>query len=208
MSSVVDVICSSDRRRARTTHGDKFFRSRPHLAKPDFHPYLAVFGQTEYGQYHIWPNLTGRIWPTLFDRIWPDRIWPFFFWLGGGRVGWCGPKGWGPKGWGPEVVGGPKVGARWGGGRSGWGPNPEKVGPRRVEGPKFRAFFSLSRPKFLLSSLSGGSFRGILVVFLKAGALKCARLEFSGCCVKPPVAPHNLRQNTKNKNYGQMRSTL
>ena len=65
---------------------------------------MAAFGQTEFGQYHIWPKSTGRIWPTLFgrigpifvDRIWPDRIWPFFF-LGGG-----------PKRWGPEGVGGPK----------------------------------------------------------------------------------------------------
>ena len=39
----------------------------------------TAFGQAEFGQYHIWPNSTGRIWPTLFGRIWPilfDRIWP------------------------------------------------------------------------------------------------------------------------------------
>ena len=42
--------------------------------------------------------------------------------------------------------------------------------------PKFRSFFSLSRHIFFLFSLSGVSSRGILVVFLKAGTLKCARL--------------------------------
>ena len=53
------------------------------------------------------------------------------------------------------------------------------------------ALFSLSRliiRSFLFSSLWGSS-RGILVVFLKAGKLKCARLEFLGCRVKPPAAP-------------------
>ena len=38
------------------------------------------------------------------------------------------------------------------------------------------ALFSLPTTNFFLSSLSWGSFRGILVMFLKAGALKCARL--------------------------------
>ena len=81
------------------------------------HPYLAAFGQTEFGQYHIWPKFTGRIWPSLFDRIWPifvDRIWPDRIW-----PIFCfgeGPQGWGPNGVGAE------------GGPEGWGPNPEKVG--------------------------------------------------------------------------------
>ena len=49
-----------------------------------------------------------------------------------GFEGWG--EGWGPEGWGskPRKSGCPKSG----------GPNPEKVGARRVEGPKFRAFFS------------------------------------------------------------------
>ena len=52
----------------------------------------------------------------------------------------------------------------WGGW---WG--PEGVGTRRVGGPKFRAFFlSLSRRKFH-SFFSGGSSRGILVVFEAPG---------------------------------------
>ena len=53
-----------------------------------------------------------------------------------------------------------------------------------MEGTKFRAFFSISRPHFVLFSLSG-VFSWNLVVCLKAGTLKCARLEFSGCRVKP-----------------------
>ena len=124
------------------------------------HPYLAEFGQTEFGQYHIWPKLTRRIWPSLFgrvwpifvDRIWPDRIWPILFLVGarrgGGPEGWGrrggGPEGWGakpsksggPKGGGPKG-GGPKGGALKGGGLKGGGPkgggpNPEKVGARKV----------------------------------------------------------------------------
>ena len=59
--------------------------------------------------------------------------------------------------------------------------------PRRVWGPlsrhNFHSFFPL-----LVSSrgiLVVVSSRGILVVFRSAGTLKCARLEFSGCRVKP-----------------------
>ena len=65
---------------------------------------------------------------------------------------------------------------------------PRRVEPRRVGGPKFRAFFSLLRHNFLSSFSLLGSFRGILVVFEAAGALKCARLEFSGCRVRAPAA--------------------
>ena len=64
----------------------------------------------------------------------------------------------------------------------GHGPKPRKsgdqkggarrVGARRVGGPKFRAFFPSPATIFILSSLSWGSFRGIWVLFLKAG----------GCC--------------------------
>ena len=61
----------------------------------------------------------------------------------------------------------------------------KRVGPRRVRGPKNSRFLSLSRHMFLSFFLSWGSFRGILVVFQSAGALKCAREEFSGCRVKP-----------------------
>ena len=120
----------------------------------------TAFGQTEFGQYHIWPKLSGRIWPTIFgriwpifvDRIWPDRIWPFFF---GGVVGCL--RGAGPGGCGPG-----------------------RVGARRVGGPKFRFFFfSLSCRKFHSSG-------GLLVEFwwFGQGAQMCA-FGLSGCRVKP-----------------------
>ena len=57
----------------------------------------------------------------------------------GGAPKGGGPEGWGPEGWGPEGVGARRVGGPKGGG--------PKVGARRVGGPKFRAFFSLSRRK-------------------------------------------------------------
>ena len=63
-----------------------------------------------------------------------------------------------------------------------------KVGfDRRVGGPKFRAFFSVSSPCH--SSFSWRSSRGILVVF-EAPGRKCARLEFSDCRVKPQHKQH------------------
>ena len=53
-------------------------------------------------------------------------------------------------------------------------PPPDPPPPDR---PKFCSFFPLSPPQFLFFSHSlVGLFRGILVVFLKTGTLKCARL--------------------------------
>ena len=70
-------------------------------------------------------------------------------------------------------------------GPKGWGPNPEqigsrRVGNRRVGSPKFRVF-SLSHPHFPSFCL----LVEFLVLFEASGALKCARLEFFGCCMKP-----------------------
>ena len=80
--------------------------------------------------------------------------------------------------------------------------------PPPPDRPKFRAFFPLPPPFSLFFSLSGGSSRGILVVFLKAGTLKCARLEFSGCRVKPrrpkghpPSGPHPSSPNPWGPNF-------
>ena len=70
----------------------------------------------------------------------------------------------GPKGWGPPRVGPPKGG----------GGQTQKSGA--PWGPELWA-----RSLWLF-------FRGILVVFVKTGALKCARLEFSGCRVRAPAA--------------------
>ena len=94
---------------------------------------------------------------------------------GWGHEGWWPegwwPEGWGPEGWGPKG-GGPKGGAR-------------RVGARRVGGPKFRAFFSLSRhkirsflPSLGVSSLNfGGVFEGRDPQMCTFG--------LSGCRVKP-----------------------
>ena len=70
-----------------------------------------------------------------------------------GGLGGGGPKGWGARwGGGPDGVGGPK----------GWGP--------AGWGPKFSLFFFFSPAgNFILSSLSGRSSRGILVVLEAPG---------------------------------------
>ena len=140
--------------------------SRPQLAKPNLanttfgQPYSAEFGQfclTEFGQ-------------TVFGHI--------FFLGGGGRVGWVGWVVGAPRGRGPNGGG---VWAQRGGGPEGWGPNPEKVGARRVGAQNFALFFPPPAAKFVLFFLLWG----LLVEFWWwRGAFKCARLEFSGCCVK------------------------
>ena len=50
--------------------------------------------------------------------------------------------------------------------------------PPPPDHPKFRSFFPSPTPCSLLLSLSGWSFLGILVVFLKRWGLKCACLGF------------------------------
>ena len=72
---------------------------------------------------------------------------------------------------------------------------PRRVGPRRVWGPKFRAFFPSPTTSFRSFSLSlcvfSWNFGGV------AGAVKCARLEFSGWCVKPRrPQSHHTHQHT------------
>ena len=53
----------------------------------------------------------------------------------------------------------------------------QRVGPRRVVGPKFRAFFRLPPTSFALFLTHCVSSRGFLVVFGSAG--ECARLELT-----------------------------
>ena len=97
---------------------------------------------------------------------------------------WWGPKGGASKGGGPKPrkVGLPRVGPR-GGPKKGWAPN-EGWGAQN-----FALFFSLSRHNFLsffsLLGVFSWNFGGF---FCSAGALKCARLEFSGCRVRAPAA--------------------
>ena len=86
-------------------------------------------------------------------------------WVGWGPEGVGPRRGGAPKG-GPRRVGGPNL-ERWG--PEGWG--PELLGPKGW-GPEggaqnFALFFPSPATIFFLSSLSWGSFRGILVGFLK-----------------------------------------
>ena len=111
------------------------------------------------------------------------------------------PKGGAPKG-GPQRVGHPRVGHRRVGPRRVGHPRVghrrvghrrvghRRVGHRRVGGPKFRALFFRPPPQFsfFLSffSLSWGPFVEFWWGFRSAGALKCARMEFSGWPSKTP----------------------
>ena len=95
---------------------------------------------------------------------------------GRGSDGWGAPNGWrGPNGWGwggergePERVGreSERVGREEG--PNGWR-GPEGAEPRRG-GAQNIAFFPSPATFFFLPSLSGRSFRGILVVFEASGS--------------------------------------
>ena len=93
---------------------------------------------------------------------------------------------------------------------------PRTVGPRRVEprrggGPKFRAFFSLSRHNFrsFCVSLSvfswnfGGVFEGRVlemctfgVLGLSCGSGNCAKHQQEPCTLKIPHCPNSLKQRS------------
>ena len=80
------------------------------------------------------------------------------------------PKGGAPKGWRPKPgkSGARKVGAPKGGGHEGW--SPEAWSPERWGAQNFALFFFPPPATiFFLLSLSWGSFRGILVVFVVPG---------------------------------------
>ncbi len=63
--------------------------------------------------------------------------------------------------------------------------------------PDLRSFFLSPAGNFILSSLSGGSSRCILVVFLKAGALKCA--HFRGKALQTPPKFHERTPKREKK---------
>ncbi len=114
---------------------------------------------TNFGQSNFGQSIFGHrgFGPANFGQIqfWPTHFWPELVFQWFHNL--CGPEGLGPEGWGPE----------------GWG-------------PKISRFFFPSPPSFSLFFVSlWVSSRGFLVGFWKRGAVKCARLEFSGCCVKP-----------------------
>ena len=60
--------------------------------------------------------------------------------------------------------------------------------PLRRTAQNFALSFPTPAPFSLFLSLSGCLLVEFWLLFLKAGALKCARLEFSNCCVKPRSA--------------------
>ena len=108
---------------------------------------MTNFGQSNFGQSNIGQSILGQ---SIFDLM-------------------C--VIWGPKGWGPNPGGAPKGGAPKGLGPRRVAPKggAPKGGARRVGGPKFRAFSSLSRHHFALFVSLWVSFRGILVVFETLG---------------------------------------
>ena len=125
--------------------------------------------------------------------------------LGGGRSGWVGPRRGGPPKLWPRRGGAPKGRRPKGGSPNSGTPKvgPQRVGSRRVAfgtqkngaphcgapkggGAKISRFFPFPATIFFLSffSLFGvlpWNFGGVR----SAGALKCSRLEFSVCRVKP-----------------------
>ena len=171
-----------------------------------------------------------------FDQFWPVQFWPIHFlaivvqsqFLAKANFGQSqflanpifGQSIFLVSWWGPEKGGGQtqkKVWAPKGGAPKLW---PEGVGPRRVwgpprvgspngGGPKISRFFSLSRHSLLFFPSLVSLFRGIFGGVWSAGALKCARLEFSGCRVKPrrPPKPETTTTTQHPNNTHQQHST-
>ena len=101
----------------------------------------------------------------------PNRIWPIPHLANFFR--------WGPDQWGPEGVGA-RTQKKWG--AKGWG--PEGLGAQRLGGPKFRAFFSLSRRKFRSLCLSLGVFSLNFGCFFESLCPQMCTFGLSGCPVK------------------------
>ena len=124
---------------------------------------------------------------SAFLRLRPEKI----LWI----LGQSGQR-WGPEG-GARKLGGRMVCLKGG------GPHSQRVRAPKSgasRGPKFRAFFSLLSPtfSFLFSRF---------LVFGSAGALKCARLEFSGCHVKPrrPRSRRGFTRQPESPNRAHLR---
>ena len=93
------------------------------------------------------------------------------------------PKGGSPEGWGAQTQkgGAPKGGAPKGGAPKGGAPKGGR--------PKISRFFSLPATIFFLSSLSWGSFRGILVGFLKRKGPEMCTFGVLGLSCASPRRP-------------------
>ena len=125
----------------------------------------------------------------------PKNMSPNLEWWAG-----CGPaSGWAPKGGRTnlEKVGSRRMGAPKGGPRKvgtqgwrprRWGAQTQKGGAPKGGGPKISRFFFLPRHNFL-SSLSWGSFRGILVGFLKGRGPEISTFGVLGLSCTSPGGP-------------------
>ena len=173
------------------------FRLRPAL--------FFDFGQLDFGQLRLRPITTSANYDFGQFRLRPistsaNSI-PANFWMLNFGTTKCGAlEVWAPKGGSPnlEKMEPRRVEPRKWEAQRVEAPNLEKVGPRREEprrveprrvgGPKFRFFFPLL-PQFSFFFLSLGVLAWNFGGVRSAGALKCARLEFSGCRVRAPAAP-------------------
>ena len=162
---VCHVRCSRDR-----PSRDRPSRDRPSRDRP-----------SRDGRDQLWPI---PFWPSWFDQFWPIQFWPIHFSIvvlarpilkanfGQSNIlanpilanpirdnlFWSGVC----HGGAPE---GGQTQKRWGPRRVG----PRRVGPRRVGAQNFALFFPSPAGNFIFSFLSGGSSRGILVVFEAPG---------------------------------------
>ena len=153
--------------------------------------------KTTLGQNENWQ--TGQTKHEPKSRIMGEGCGPAFGWAPKGgspnleRVGSPNPERWGPEGWGPQG-GAPKGGAPKGGAQ-GWG--TEGWGPEGWGAQNFALFFSLPARIFFLSSLSWGSFRGILLVFLKRRSPEMCTFGVLGLSCASPGGPVWTPNTTK-----------
>ena len=148
---------------------------------------FSHLGQS-YSGHRLMPTLAKPTLAILIGRLWPNRLWPSLlkptlakptlakfgvsvFWPSFSKTRTEQQK----KGVGPRRVG-----------PEGWG---AKGGVPKGGRPKFRAFFPLPPSFRSFLCLSGCLLVEFWWCFLKRQGLTCARLEFSGCRVKPPAAP-------------------
>ena len=103
--------------------------------------------------------------------------------------------------WGPERREAPWGGALKGG-ASRVAPRTQKIGAPKGGGPKISRFFFFLSTFFFLSSLSWGSSRGILVVFVAPGPSNVHVLEFSVClsCETPAASGRGKKEE---KHFGR-----
>ena len=172
---------------------------RPTLAKPTLAKVkvLVVCKDFGFGEFFVWVFLKLIVQVFLCVELSRVVCWVWaWWWVKGWELQWCGPEGWCPKGdpkpkkweferWEGSKGGGSKGGcskggcskgggSKGGGSKGPWGggPNPEKMGSRRVGGPKFRAFFPLPPQNSFFSPSLVGLFVGFWCL-KRRGAQMC-----------------------------------